>query len=401
MALSVDEALAKILDGVEVMAAETVPIAEAAGRILAAPVIALLTQPPFNASAMDGYAVRSADLTRLPVRLRLVGQAAAGHPYAGPVGPGEAVRIFTGAPVPGDTDTVIIQENTVASDGAVEIREGSTAAGLNIRPLGGDFCQSEVLLTPGRRLGPRELTLAASAGHGALQVRRKPRVAILATGDELVMPGTLPGPGQIVCSNPLGIAGLATQSGAETHFLGIARDTRASLASHVAEARDADVLVTIGGASVGDHDLVVPVLEQLGMALSFWKIDMRPGKPLLHGTFGKQRVFGLPGNPVSAIICARVFLVPYLRALLGVPQEDDVSLIAPLAEPVEANGPRQHYMRATLQRSADGSYEVHPARSQDSSLLAMLAAADVLLVRPPHAPPLNAGAQVTVLRLDF
>ncbi len=401
MALSVDEALAKILDGVRVMPAETVSIAEAAGRILAEPVAARLTQPPFDSSAMDGYAIRSANLSRLPVRLRVVGQSAAGHPYSGAVGSGEAVRIFTGAPVPADTDTVIIQENTAAFDGEVEVREGGTQANQNIRPRGGDFRESDVLLSPGRRLGPRELTLAASAGHGELKVRRKPRVAILATGDELVLPGTLPGPGQIVCSNPLGVAGLVTQSGAEARFLGIARDTRESLAQHISEAREADVLVTIGGASVGDHDLVGPVLEQLGMELSFWKIDMRPGKPLLHGKLGQQRVFGLPGNPVSAIICTRVFLVPYLRALLGLPDTDDVALTVPLAEPVEVNGPRQHYMRATLEHTADGSLQVRPARSQDSSLLATLASADVLLVRAPHAPPLDVGAPVRVLRLDF
>ncbi|MGE8942469.1 gephyrin-like molybdotransferase Glp [Leptospira interrogans] len=401
MALSVDEALAKILDGVVVTEPETVPIAEAGGRILAEPIIARLTQPPFHSSAMDGYAVRSMDLGQLPVSLQVVGQSAAGHPYQGAVRRGEAVRIFTGAPVPGDTDTVIIQENTSANDGAVTIREGRTDAGLNIRPRGGDFLEGDTLLPAGRRLGPRELTLAASAGHGELQVRRKPRVAILATGDELVLPGTLPGLGQIVCSNPLGIAGLVTQSGAEARFLGIARDTRESLAQHVDSARDADVLVTIGGASVGDHDLVGPVLEQLGMSLSFWKIDMRPGKPLLHGRLGAQRVFGLPGNPVSALICTRVFLVPYLRALVGLTEDEGVSLTAPLAEPVEANGPRQHYMRAMLQRKPDGSYEVRPARSQDSSLLATLAAADVLLVRPPNAPPLDTGTLVTVLRLDF
>ena len=401
MALSVEEALAKILEGAAVTAPETVPIAAAAGRVLAEDVTARLTQPPFNSSAMDGYAVRSADLKRLPVQLRLVGQAAAGHPYQGAVGPGEAVRIFTGAPVPADTDTVIIQENTDAADGHVVIREGRTDAGLNIRPRGGDFLEADTVLPAGRRLGPRELTLAASAGHGELRVRRKPRVAILATGDELVMPGTLPGPGQIVCSNPLGIAGLVAQSGAEALFLGIARDTRESLTQHVEQARDADVLVTIGGASVGDHDLVAPVLQELGMSLSFWKIDMRPGKPLLHGRLGSQRVFGLPGNPVSALICTRVFLVPYLRALVRLSDDESVALTAPLAVPVEANGPRQHYMRAMLQRTPDGRYEVLPAKSQDSSLLATLAAADVLLVRPPNAPALEAGTLVNALRLDF
>ncbi|MCL4767700.1 MAG: molybdopterin molybdotransferase MoeA [Hyphomicrobiaceae bacterium] len=400
MALSVEEALQRIIADAAPTAPELVPIERAAGRILAEPLAARLTQPPFDASAMDGYAVRTADVARLPSRLKVVGQAAAGHPFAGSIGPGEAARIFTGAPVPAGADAIVIQEHTTASDGVVEVREGQPDR-AHIRRRGFDFRQSDELLAAGRRLGPREVTLAAAAGHGEVSVRRRPLVAILATGDELVPPGTRPGPGEIVSSNPLGVAALLDQAGAGTRLLGIARDSRDSLVRHIEAGRDADVLVTIGGASVGEHDLVGPVLESLGMTLAFWKIDMRPGKPMLHGRLGGQRVLGLPGNPVSALVCARVFLVPLVRALLGMPEQEAAAATAPLAEPVEANGPRQHYMRAMLERRSDGRRQVRLARSQDSSLLAPLAAADVLLVRPPGAPALPAGADVPVLLLDF
>ena len=401
MALSVAEALERVLADVAAIPAETVPIGQAMGRILAEPIVARLTQPPFNASAMDGYAVQSADLSVLPMRLSVVGQSAAGHPFPGRLEAGQAVRIFTGAPVPEGADTVVIQENTDAADGAVIIREGKTDLGLNIRPRGGDFSESDELLKAGRRLGARELTLAAAGGHGELNVRRRPVVAILATGDELVQPGKMPATGQIVCSNPLGVAALAAQAGAETRLLGIAKDTRESLAAHIEAARDADILITIGGASVGDHDLVGPVLEELGMSLAFWKIDMRPGKPLLFGRLGAQRVMGLPGNPVSALICARVFLVPLIREMLGLPRVEAAAVTAHLTEAVEANGPRQHYMRAILGRGEDGSHIVRPTRSQDSSLVRTLSDANALLVRPPNAPALEAGTQVPVLLLDF
>lgn len=400
MALSVEEALDKIVADVRPTAAEPVRIEQAAGRVLAEPLLALLTQPPFDASAMDGYAVRAEDVRKLPARLNVIGQAAAGHPFDGHVGAGEAVRIFTGAPVPDGADAIVIQENTAASDGMVEVHEGRPDRG-HIRPRGFDFRQSDLLIAAGRRLGPREVTLAAAAGHGEVPMHRRPVVAVLATGDELVPPGTLPGPGQIISSNPLGVAALLNQAGAETRLLGIARDNQDSLIQHIEAARDADVLVTIGGASVGDHDLVGPVLQSLGMTLAFWKINMRPGKPLLHGRLGGLRVIGLPGNPVSALICTRVFLLPLVRTLLGLPREETAIQTAPLAEPVEANGPRQHYMRATLDRQPDGRRLVRMARSQDSSLLAPLAAADALVVRPPGAPALPAGAEVPVLLLDF
>lgn len=398
--LSVEEALARIISGVTPTVVDTIPIERAAGRVLAEPLTARITQPPFDASAMDGYAVRAADVAKLPAKLRVIGQAAAGHPFDGEVGPGEAVRIFTGAPVPTGADAIVIQENTSAADGFVEVRGGAPDP-AHIRRRGFDFKEFETILEAGRRLGPRELTLAAAAGYGEVPVRRKPLVAVLATGDELVPPGILPGPGQIISSNPLGVAAMLMQAGAETRLLGIANDTRDSLVQHVEAAREADVLVTIGGASVGDHDLVGPVLQSLGMELSFWKIAMRPGKPMLHGRLGSQRVLGLPGNPVSSLICTRVFIVPLVRALLGLPQEEASAMRAHLSEPVEANGPRQHYMRAVLERGPQGDPQVRLARSQDSSLLAPLAASNALIVRPPHAPALPAGSEVSVLLLDF
>lgn len=398
--LTVDEALARILEGVSPTAAEIVPIAQAHGCVLAAPLAARLTQPPFDASAMDGYAVRAADVARLPTSLVLIGESAAGHPFAGSVGPGEAVRIFTGAPLPAGADAVVIQENVARAGTAVTVRAGRLDRD-HIRRRGGDFSAGDPLLPAGRTLGPRELSLAAAMGHGTLPVRRRPRVGVLATGDELVAPGEVPQAGQIVASNHLGVAALAERAGAEATLLGIARDTRGSLEAHVAAAEGCDVLVTIGGASVGDHDLVAPVLAARGMQLAFWKIAMRPGKPLLFGVLGATRVLGLPGNPVSALICSRIFLVPLVDALLGRPPRPRVSIQARSAQALEANGPREHYMRATSARAADGTLLVTPVPSQDSSLLAPLANADVLLVRRAGAPAAQAGDLVDTLPLDF
>jgi molybdopterin molybdotransferase len=399
--LSVEEALQRILAGVEPMPAETLPTAATAGRTLATPLVARLTQPPFDASAMDGYAVRHADVRTLPATLTEIGQAAAGHPFTGSIGPGQAVRIFTGAPVPAGADTVVIQEN-VARDGTkIIVRDGIAERGGNIRDKGFDFRAGDTLLEAGRRIGPREMSLAAAMGYGELPMRRRPRVAVLATGDELVQPGGSLAPGQIIASNHLGVAALAEANGAEARLLGIARDTRESLDAHIADAADADVLVTIGGASVGDHDLVAPALQARGMTLEFWKIAIRPGKPLMFGRLRQARVLGLPGNPVSAIVCARVFLVPLIRALLGRPDQDQGLQQARTAVALEANGPRTHYMRATSATGADGRAEVTPVPSQDSSLLAPLAQADCLLVRSVNAPAAPAASQVQILPLDF
>ena len=398
--LSVDEALRRILHDVAPTAAETVAIADACGRVLAEPLLALVTQPPFNASAMDGYAVRAADVAKVPATLAVIGEAAAGHPFSGKVGEGQAVRIFTGAPVPEGADAIVIQENTARDGVEVVVREGSFET-AHIRAKGSDFRNGKPLLAAGRRIGPREITLAAAMGHGQVTVRRRPRVAILSTGDELLPPGSRLGPGQIFASNHLGVAALSEAAGAESQQLGIARDTRADLDAHIAKADGANIVVTIGGASVGDHDLVAPALEARGMTLAFWKIAMRPGKPLMFGRLKQSRVLGLPGNPVSSLICTRIFLLPLIRALLGQSVEAENPAQARLATPLEANGPRQHYMRAVSKPGPDGIALVTPVRSQDSSLLSPLAEADCLLVRAPGAPAAAPGSMVSILPLDL
>jgi molybdopterin molybdotransferase len=398
--LSVSEARRRILEDVAPTEPENVAIEAAAGRTLAAPLSARLTQPPFDASAMDGYAVRAADTQILPATLTVIGEAAAGHPFGGSVNTGQAVRIFTGAPMPAGTDAIVIQENTARDGAKVIVREGIADPG-HIRHRGIDFKQGDTLLPAGRRIGPREIALAASMGHGTLQVRRRPRIAMLSTGDELVPPGRTPGPGQIVASNHLGVGALLEVAGAEVQQLGIARDTREDLAAHIAQAADSDVLVTIGGASVGDHDLVGPVLEARGMALSFWKIAMRPGKPLMFGKLGAARVVGLPGNPVSSLVCGRIFLVPLVRALLGQSAASEDTVQAHVTVALAPNGPREHYMRATSRPGPDGMPLVTPVRSQDSSLLSALSKADCLLLRPVEAPAVPSGGLVPILRLDF
>lgn len=398
--LSVEEALQRILDGVTPTEPESVAIEQAHGRVLAQPLQALVTQPPFNSSAMDGYAVRIADVAHLPATLAVIGEAAAGHPFSGTVGKGQAVRIFTGAPVPEGADAIVIQENTTREGPSVMVREGAVEMG-HIRTRGFDFGEGDTLLDAGRRLGPREISLAAAMGHGRVTVRRPPTVAILSTGDELMTPGTRLGPGQITASNHLGIAALAEAAGAAPQQLGIARDTRADLDAHFARAENADVIVTSGGASVGDHDLVGPVLQDRGMTLAFWNIAMRPGKPLMFGRLGRTRVLGLPGNPVSSFICSRLFLLPLVRALLGRPANSETPIQARLSAPIEANGPRAHYMRAVSKPGPDGHLLVAPVRSQDSSLLAPLAEADCLLIRLPRAPAASAGSIVAILPLGF
>ncbi len=398
--LSVEEALARILADAAPLGTERIAIDAAHDRILAEPLAARLTQPPFDASAMDGYAVRAADVAQLPAKLTVIGESAAGHPFFGRVGQGEAVRIFTGAPVPEGADGIVIQEHTTR-EGAQVLVQGDDVQTDHIRPRGGDFREGLRLLDAGRRLGPRELSLAAAMGHGEVVVYRRPKVAILSTGDELVRPGETPGTGQIVASNHLGVGAMVRGFGAEVIQLGIARDTAESLNAHVARAKDADILVTIGGASVGDHDLVAPVLSKQGMELAFWKIAMRPGKPLMSGRLGNLRVIGLPGNPVSALVCARVFLVPLVEHLAGRSEASEATRLAEAAVAIEANGPRQHYMRATLARDGDGLPRVTPVRSQDSSLLSPLAIADCLIVRSPKSPAVVPGETVRVLPLDF
>jgi molybdopterin molybdotransferase len=395
--LSVAEALARVTDGVDPLEAERVPLTDALGRVLAEDLAAGLTQPPFDASAMDGYAVRAVDVAALPARLTVIGEAAAGCGFSGNVGAGEAVRIFTGAPVPKGADTIVIQENTVAADGMVTVTEA--APGRHIRPRGQDFAEGDVLLHLGTRLGPRELMLAAAMNHADVPVTRRPKVAILSTGDEVVPPGSALGPDQIVGSVSYGLGALVEAEGGKAISLGIAKDTPESLITLTRTAAGADILVTIGGASVGERDLVASALRAEGLELDFWKVAMRPGKPLMYGRLGSQRVLGVPGNPVAALICGIVFLVPMLHRLLGLREGADGFEEALLGEALEANGPRQHYLRATLRHGPEGKRVVAALPAQDSSLMADFARADCLIVRPPMAPALEKGDRVTIIPL--
>ncbi|MFQ5626050.1 MAG: gephyrin-like molybdotransferase Glp [Methyloligellaceae bacterium] len=398
--LSVDEALARVQSGLEPTGSETIPLEEGHGRVLAHGVAARMTQPPFNASAMDGYAVCADDLASIPCELSVIGEAAAGHPFDGEVASGQAARIYTGGAVPAGADTIVIQEETERKGDRVTIKQAS-AHGAYIRPRGYDFAEGDILLEAGRRLGARDLALAAAMNVTHFKVRRKPSVAILATGDELVMPGGDLKAGQIVSSIPFGLGAMVENAGGLPERMGIARDTRESLSEHIARAREADILLTIGGASEGTHDLVQSALRAAGMTLDFWKIAMRPGKPLMFGQVGDQRVLGLPGNPVSALVCAQVFLIPMLEKLLGIKDGAAGLKTAVLASELVKNGQRQHYMRAIFENGSDGMRCVRPVSSQDSSLLSPLSQADCLIVRPPHAPAVAAGDTVAILPLDF
>ena len=401
MALTpVDSARDAILSGARICPVEMVALADAHGRVVARDVKSKRNQPPFDASAMDGYAVRASDLSEIPCDLNVIGEAAAGHPFAGQVDAGQAVRIFTGGAVPPGADTIVIQEDTARDGDIVTVKERA-ACGNYVRLRGFDFAEGDVLLDAGRKLLGRDLSLAASMNVTQFTVRRKPVVAILATGDELVMPGDELKPGQIISSNSFGLAAMIEGAGGQPRYLGIARDSLESLSKHISRASDADILLTIGGASVGDHDLVQPALEAAGMTLDFWKIAMRPGKPLMFGQLGDQRVLGLPGNPVSAMVCSKLFLIPMLEKMLGVDGSSTTLKTAVLGASVEKNGPRQHYMRATIETGADGVERVHPVRSQDSSLLSPLSQADCLIVREPGAAVAEAGEAVPILLLDF
>ena len=398
--LSVETARQRMLAETTATSIESVKLLAADGRTLAAALRAERTQPPFDVSAMDGYAVRAADITTLPAQLDVIGESAAGHGFHEAIESGQAVRIFTGAPVPEGADAVIIQENTTASGDTVVVNEGEIERG-HIRGRGIDFDVGDELVPAGVALTPREITLAAAMGHATLPVRRKPRVALIATGDELVLPGEPVGRDQIVCSNPFGIAHMVARAGGEPVFLGIAADNADDLRRLCEMAGDADLLVTIGGASVGDHDIVAPVLESLGMTLDFWRIAMRPGKPLMFGRLGKTLCVGLPGNPVSSLICTRIFVVPVVRAMLGQQVGEERLETAIATGDMNANGPRQHYMRAVSSLMPDGRRQATPVPSQDSSLLSPLARADVLIVRAPQAPAIKSGDPIQVLPLDF
>ncbi|UPK31964.1 molybdopterin molybdotransferase MoeA [Bradyrhizobium sp. 186] len=398
--MPVSDALAAVLAGAEPLAEEAVPLTDAFHRVLARDVAARRTQPPQAMSAMDGYAVRAADAAKVDAQLTVIGEVAAGRPFAGTVGAGEAVRIFTGGVVPDGADAVVIQEDTVANGKRITIKE-TAIAGRHIRPAGVDFREGDVLLRTGTRLTERGLALAAGMNHPSLPVRRRPKVAILATGDELVMPGTAPGPGQIVYSNGYALHALARSEGAETIDLGVAADTLEATTAGIRSAREsgADILITTGGASVGDHDLVRPALNAEGISMAFWKIAMRPGKPMMHGRLGAMRVIGLPGNPVSSYVCGFLFMVPLIRALSGREVIHHRRERAVLGRDVGANDQREDYLRARLELREDGTLVALPVNHQDSSLLANLAAAQALLVRAPFAPKAEAGMPCEVLRL--
>ncbi|MDQ2101357.1 molybdopterin molybdotransferase MoeA [Azospirillum isscasi] len=398
--IPVGEARARILAAFTALPAETVPLPDALGRVLAEPAVARLSQPPFAAAAMDGWAVRAADIagasTDTPVTLRRLGEAAAGHAFAGTVGAGEAVRIFTGAPLPAGADAVVMQED--CEDAGDHVRVGhAVPAGRFVRPAGLDFSAGEEVLPEGRRLTARDVALAAGANLPWLRVRRRPRVAVLATGDEIALPGDPLGPNQIVSSNALGLCALVTSQGGIAHNLGVAKDDPEELAAMAAGAAGCDLLVTTGGASQGEHDHVRDVLS--GLSLNFYRVAMKPGKPLIFGTANGVPLLGLPGNPVSTGVAAVLFLVPLLRHLQGLPAEG-ATVTARLGAPLKANDGRADFLRATLAPGADGLPVATPFPRQDSAMMSRLARADGLIVREPQAAAAAAGDRVTVIPLS-
>lgn len=380
--ISVEEALTHVLALADPTDPETVPLRHAAGRVLAEPVVATRDQPPFRASVMDGYAVAGDGKT-----YAVVGETPAGADPLTHISPGQAVRIFTGAPVPDGATRVVIQEDVSRVDETITLAN-NVDSNIYIREIGRDFKAGERIEAP-HRMSAADVALAASMNVPEITVARRPVVAIIATGDELVMPGETPGPAQIIASNGFALAAIAEAEGAEARLLPIARDTRASLEAAFELTAGADLIVTIGGASVGDYDLVGEVAGGLGLSRAFYKIAMRPGKPLMAGRLKGTPMIGLPGNPVSSIVCGHIFLRPLLRAMQGLPKAALPEQTAPLASEIGANGPRQHYMRARLENGA-----LTVAERQDSALLTVLANANALVVRPPQDPPQKAGTVV-------
>lgn len=400
--MTVEEATSLITSGVTALGLEDVPVQASAGRVLARDLAARRTQPPADMSAMDGYAVRGADIAETPARLTVIGESAAGRPYPGTVGAGQAVRIFTGAVVPEGADTVVIQEN-VSREGDTITTTASTAALRNVRKRGCDFSESTPGLLAGRRLTGRDIMLAAAMDHATVPVARRPRVALLQTGDELVLPGQGTGnDSEIVVSNAFGLAELARRAGADVTDLGLIKDDLAAIRAVVGRALSGefDLVVSSGGASVGDHDLMAPALKAEGVDLSVHKIALRPGKPLMFGHRGDVRVLGLPGNPVSSHVCGMIYLVPLIRALQGDSRPGPVPVPARLAADLPPNDVRRDFMRATLERRADGSIHAIPCASQDSAMLSILSAADCLLVRPPFAPAGRVGDPCEIIPFE-
>jgi molybdopterin molybdotransferase len=396
--LTVREAHARVIAAFSPLPAETVSVAAAAGRVLAMAPKARLTQPPSDLSAMDGYAVRAADVPSAPATVTLVGQAPAGGSYDKDLKPGETVRIFTGGPLPKGADSIVIQEDTKAQGAAITILE-APRPGRHVRKAGLDFSAGDTPLQPGRLLTTRDVALAAAMNLPWLSVHRRPRVAILSTGDELVMPGEPVGRNQIVSSSGIAVAALMRAWGAEPTLFDIARDDPKLIGDRIAAGAQHDLLITLGGASVGDHDLVQEALKAQGFPIDFWRIAMRPGKPLMFAAKGRARVLGLPGNPVSTMVCALMFVKPALDRMLG--QAGDLVATQParLAVDVKANDTREDYVRAQLVRGANGGLSVKPHPIQDSSMLSVLAWCDALMVRPAHDPARQAGDTVQIIDL--
>jgi molybdopterin molybdotransferase len=394
--LSVEEARKRILTAIAPMPPEQIGLSQGLGRVLAEDIASRRTQPPTDVSAMDGYAVRAADVANVPVTLNIAGHAPAGGAHDNALAPGEAVRIFTGGPVPDGADAIVIQEDTDSDGDTVTVKE-SSPTGHYIRPAGLDFRTGDIILKAGDVLTARNVGMAAAMNVPWLSVRRKPRIAILATGDEIVMPGDPVGPNQIVSSNSLALAAMIEASGAEPILLGIAPDESNELSAMAAAAHGADMLVTTGGASVGDHDLIQTVLRKDGLEIDFWKIAMRPGKPLIFGDIKGTPLLGLPGNPVSTLVCGIIFLIPALRKMLGHSESEVTRETAALGVDLGKNDQREDYLRARLSRDDNGARVATPFSKQDSSMLSRLVQADCLVVRPPHAPALKTGSIVEIL----
>ncbi|MDH3740122.1 MAG: molybdopterin molybdotransferase MoeA [Hyphomicrobiales bacterium] len=397
--LSVKDAKARILKGVKPLSGELVDLSQAPGRVLSKPVTAKRDQPAFACSAMDGYAVRAADVTSVPIDLEVIGESKAGGAFTGKVGTGQAVNIYTGAPVPRGADAIVIQEDTRLDAGTVTVLEAARP-GKFVRPQAFDFRRGQTLIEPPRLLTPRDIGVAASANCARIPVRKRPVIALIGTGDELVLPGDRPRSDQIVSSNNASLASFIRHFGGEPMDLGIVPDRLGAIKRAIGKARDADIMVTIGGASVGKHDLVQQALTESGIKMNFWRIAMRPGKPLMFARRARQRIIGLPGNPVSALVCARIFLKPLIDALLGLAPEEPI-IKARLGAPLAANDQRQDYLRARLARDANGHLTVTSFAHQDSSMQAIMANADALIIRPPFARAARKGAAVDVLPIDF
>jgi molybdopterin molybdotransferase len=400
--LSVQDACERILAAITPVGSEVVPLSEAWNRVLATPVVARLTQPPADVSAMDGYAVRASDAAA-GAKLLVIGEAPAGHPFEGTVGPGQTVRIFTGSVVPTGADAVLLQEDSTPENAApgshITVNE-TVPPGRHIRPRGQDFEAGSVVLDPGQRLSARQIGLAAAANHAWLTVHRRPRVAILATGDEIFCPGDSIPPGGIVSSNSHMLAAMIRAEGGDPTILPVARDTPAAIADAAASVRHADLLVTTGGASVGTHDVVQAGLQRHGFALDFWKIAMRPGKPMIFGRIEHLPVLGLPGNPVSAYVCAVLFLLPAVRRLQGLPPAAAPTISAIAGAPLRPNDHRADHLRAALSTGPDGTLIATPFPRQDSAMLSLLSQADCLLLRPPHARAAAQGEAVEIILLQ-